>query len=264
MAAVAGHESRHVIVRLAAEWDTPATRAFCTRLEEAARTAPAEAVLHRGRNLIFRGAVGHELVAVKRFPVVGARRLLYRVRSGKAVRAFDHATRLVSLAIGTPRPLAVVELRRGGAPMAAFYCCAFLPSFQEARALKRPDLENRTRLLERLGEFIGGVHERAVLHRDLTSGNVLIVPDPGREGGVSFALVDLNRMRFGAVGMRRGIANLAQLRLSDGGVLLSAYCRARGLAPDDVAGWYRLCLAVRSARQDIKERTRPLRRRLGL
>jgi hypothetical protein len=253
-----------VVVRLAAEWDCPAARAFCAAIEAAAIHAPAAAVIHHGRNLIFRALVGNDEVAVKCFPVAGARRVVYRVRTSKAARAFDNAVRLRALGVGTPCPLAAVELWRGASPLASFYCCALLPAFREARELKRDDAGDRATLLSRLGEFVGGLHESRVLHRDLTSGNVLIVPDPEGAGGVTFQLVDINRMRFGPVGVLRGLANLAQLRLHDGGAVLGGYCRARKLAVAGVARRYRVFLSLRSLRQTVQDRTRPVRRRLGL
>jgi hypothetical protein len=257
-------EPTAAIVRLAPEWERPERRAFCLGLEAISQQVPREAVIHAGRNLIFRHRVGVGEVAVKRFPVTGGRRLLYRLRSSKAVRAFDHASRLLAVGVGTPHPLAAVEVRRGAALLASFYCCSFVPSFQEARALKRPETPDRSNLLEHLGEFVGRLHENGVLHRDLTSGNVLLVPDPGQPGAVAFQLVDLNRMRFRRVGVCAGLANLAQLRLQDRGALLSGYCRARNLVTSRVAPYYRVRLGLRAARQTLKERTRPWRRRFGL
>ena len=253
-----------VIARLAPEWEQPAAKALCTQLEALSRQVPAEAVIHAGRNLIFRHRVGDEEVAVKRFPVRGGRRLIYRLRASKAVRAFDNAARLLALGIGTPRPLAAVEVRRGGALLASFCCCAFLPTFREARSLKSRDAPDRAALLELLGEFIGRLHESGVEHRDLTSGNVLLIPDPTKPAGVTFQLVDLNRVRFGRIGIGAGLANLAQLRLQDSGALLSGYCRARSLVASRAAPYYRFRLGLRTVRHVIKERTRPLRRRLGL
>jgi serine/threonine protein kinase len=257
-------EPATVIARLAPEWEQPAAKALCTQLEALSRQVPAEAVIHAGRNLIFRHRVGDEEVAVKRFPVSGGRRLVYRLRTGKAVRAFDNAARLLALGIGTPRPLAAVEVRRGGALLASFFCCAFLPTFREARSLKSLGGPDRAALFERLGEFIGRLHESGVLHRDLTSGNVLLIPNPDEPAGVTFQLVDLNRVRFGRVGLGTGLANLAQLRLQDNGALLSGYCRARSLLASRAAPYYRFRLRLRTVQQLIKERTRPLRRRLGL
>ncbi len=253
------------VVRLAPGWDVPQRRAWCERLEERASAVTERAVIYRGRNVIFRDRVEGEDVAVKRFPVASpGKRLVYRLRATKAVRAFDHALRLDALGVGTPRPLAAVEVRRGSSPLASYFCSAYLPEFREARELRLSGAPDRSLLLGLLGEFVGRLHELGVVHRDLTSGNILLVPDRDRPGGVVFQLVDINRMRFGRVGVRDGVANLVQLRLNDDGELLTGYCRARGLDPGRLRRLYDARLAWRGVTQGVKERTRPWRRRLGL
>jgi hypothetical protein len=252
------------VSRLAPEWDRPAARAWCEGLEAASRVVPPADVIYRARNLIFRARLDGEEVAVKRFPVGSARSLLYRVRATKAVRAFDHAVRLTELGVGTPRPLAAVDVRRGGRPVASYLCASFVPDFREARTLRSADAPDRAVLMERLGAFVGRLHEFGVLHRDLTSGNILLVPDATRPEGLEFLLVDINRMRFGRVGVLGGIGNLVQLRLNDDGAVLAGYCRERGLDASTLRRLYGCRLALRSLKQDLKERTRPWRRRLGL
>jgi hypothetical protein len=252
------------VVRLAAIWDRPELRTWCEGLEALAEAVPHGAEIYRGRNLIFRTTVEGQEVAVKRFPVTTAgKRLIYRFRATKAVRAFDHAVHLGRLGVGTPRPLAAVEIRRRGWPAASYFCSAFVPRFQEARVLRFPDTPERGRLLEELGGFVGRLHELGVLHQDLTAGNVLLVPQPGPAGPYCFELVDINRMRFGRVGTRAGIANLVQLRLNDDGELFTGYCAARNLDPTRLRARYGARLALRSFRQNVKERTRPWRRRIG-
>ncbi len=253
------------VVRIAAAWDVPERRAWCESLEDRTRAIPPHAVIYRGRNVIFRDLVEGDDVAVKRFPVVSpGKRLVYRLRATKAVRAFDHALRLEALGVGTPQPFAAVEVSRGGWPAASYFCSAYLPEVREARELRLPGARDRTLLLGLLGEFVGRLHELGVVHRDLTSGNILLVPDRARPGGVSFQLVDINRMRFARVGARAGVANLVQLRLNDDGEVLAGYCRARGLDPARLRRLYGACLAWRGVTQAVKERTRPWRRRLGL
>ena len=252
------------VVRLAEGWDRPELRAWCGRLEALAAGAPPEAEIYRGRNLIFRTTVDGREVAVKRFPVESpGKRLIYRFRATKGVRAFDHAIRLVGLGVGTPTPLAAAEVRRRGWPTASYFCSEYIPHFREARVLRLPDTLDRARLLEMLGAFVGRLHELGVLHLDLTAGNILLVPDPAHADGFEFQLVDINRMRFGRVGTRAGIANLVQLRLNDEGEVLAGYCRTRALDPARLRSLYRARVALRSLHQDLKERTRPWRRRLN-
>ena len=252
------------VVRLAAGWDRPELRTWCEGLEALAETTPPDAEIYRGRNLIFRTTVNGQTVAVKRFPVASpGKRLVYRFRTTKAVRAFDHAVRLHQLGVGTPRPLAAVEVRRRGWLTASYFCSALVEQFREARVLRFPDTPDRPRLLELLGGFVGRLHELGILHEDLTAGNILIVPEPARPDGVEFQLVDINRMRFGRVETLAGIANLVQLRLNDDGELFAGYCAARKLDPARLRSLYGSRLALRAFRQDLKERTRPWRRRLG-
>jgi serine/threonine protein kinase len=240
-------------------------RAWCEGLEALAPTVPHDAVIYRGRNVIFRASTGDREVAVKRFPVTSVgKRLIYRLRATKAVRAFDHGVCLLDLEVGTPRPLAAVDVLRDRWPVASYFCSAFVPDFLEARVLRFPDTPDRAHLLGLLGGFVGRLHELGVLHLDLTAGNVLLVPDSGRPDGFEFQLVDINRMRFGRVGVLAGIANLVQLRLNDDGEIFFGYCRARDLDPVRLRGLYDTRLALRSLRQTFKERTRPWRRRFGL
>jgi len=253
------------VVRIAPEFESPEARAWCGRLEALAAAAPPDAEIYRGRNLIFRAEVGGRRVAVKRFPVASlGKRLLYRVRAAKAARTFDHAVRLRALGVGTPAPLAAVEVRRGGWPVASYYCSELVPRFAEARVLRFRETADRTRLLRLLGAFVGRLHSLGVLHLDLTAGNVLLVPDAAAADGVAFQLVDINRMRFRTVGPRAGIANLVQLRLNDDGEMFAGYCASRGIDPGRWRRRYRARAALRTLGQELKERTRPWRRRIGL
>lgn len=59
-----------------------------------------------------------------------------------------------------------------------------------------------------MGAAIGKMHDSAILHLDLTPGNLLLVEDGGPDWSLYF--VDNNRARFGPVGFRAGIASILQ------------------------------------------------------
>lgn len=253
------------IVRIAPSWDDASHRAICARFEALAASVAREAIVHRGRNLIFLLEVDGREVSVKRFPVRGAwQRAVYRVRTGKAIRSFDNAVRLLELGLGTPAPLAVAELRRGGRLAASFYCCELVVGVKTVKEIKEERMVPSPALLGDLGRFLARVHAAGVRHEDLTAGNILMIPDPAAGGGFSFAFVDVNRMRFGPVGERAGLRNLVQLGLRDEASFLAAYCHERKIPFERSRSYYRLLLVRRKIAWTLKNGTRPLRRKLGL
>ena len=53
------------------------------------------------------------------------------------------------------------------------------------------------------------MHEQGILHLDFSPGNVLW--DKDAEGHYHFSIVDINRMNFGPVSMKKGCKNFARL-----------------------------------------------------
>ncbi len=58
-----------------------------------------------------------------------------------------------------------------------------------------------------MAHFAANIHNRKVLHKDFTPGNVLWKQD---DEGFHFMIVDINRMKFGTVGMKEGLRNLSR------------------------------------------------------
>ena len=186
-------------------------------------------VLHRGRNLLYRGQLaGHEVV-IKRFRCRGLYQgLLYRWRSSKAQRSFAHAQALLTAGFSTPLPWLFAERRRGRKLVDSVYISSWQGGCHEIRALigdiHHPE---RNGHLYRIGDMIGRLHEAGILHRDLTPGNVLI---SGADQRWCYDLVDLNRMGFGPVDPGRGLRNLVGIDPGDTPgrlALIAGYCQPR-------------------------------------
>lgn len=255
--------------RVARSWDTPQGRELCLAIEELTAALPPETVIHSRRNTLFRvsldGAAGRDVV-IKRLPVrQPIRRLIYTVRSSKALRSFDNASRLLELGVHTPEPLAAVEVWRRGLLTVSYYCCLWQDHWVLAKQLKTSTDPRSERATRALGEFVAHLHNLGVLHGDLSSGNVLLRQDPENPSGIIFSLVDLNRVRFHAVGRRMGLANLALLgTFPHTAALLEGYCTGRGLTAKWAGLWYRALLGVQRLRLRVKSSTRQLRRKVGL
>lgn len=172
---------------------------------------------------------------VKRYCVPkGPNWLVYSlgIRKPKGLRAFRYPRRLMAAGIDTPEPVAYIEERHG-----ALLGYSFLVSVQCDYEHTLKDVGNAKAgtyeaLAEALGRFTATMHDKHVMHRDYSPGNVLYHVD--EDGHYHFSLVDINRMHFGAVGERRGCLNFIRLwgpkRFFE--LLVRAYAEARGFDAD--------------------------------
>ena len=253
-------------ILLAPRWDNPAGHAFVTGLDAFCAALPDHATIPRARTALFRCSALGEAVVVKRFQVRGNRwkRLTDRIGEGKALRTFRIAGELARRGVRTPEPLAAFERRNGGALVEAWYVCADQPSSGTVRDLLRADHPDRLAHIRRFGTWAARVHDAGVLHRDFNSANILLVPT---DGVFAHSLVDLNRIRFGAVGALGGLYNLLQpgfFTVDEAQALLDGYVPARreGLGDFDRDAYY-LLARLHRAHGALKKASRPLRRRIG-
>lgn len=238
---------------------------FCEQIGMFMATLTDADAIHRGRNTLYRCRVLGYPAVIKSFRKPAWWRNLVGKRASKAFRSFEIAQRLQAFGVATPQPLAAIEVRAGKRLAASYYICADQQHRATMRDVHEPDFPDRERVLEGFGRFAADLHDHGILHRDLTSGNILLVP--GR-GVVGFSLVDLNRVRIGRVSRSAGIRNLLQTGFEgeDALALLRGYCAARkptlelaGAARSYAlwGGWHRL-------RWFAKNKTRKARRKVGL
>lgn len=227
---------------------------------------PHGTALHRGRNLLLlQQAPDGAAVVCKYFGRTVAGLFSDPWRGSKARRSYAIALELRRRGIATPTPLAWAEHHRGGLVLASAYACASLAGARQLHHWLRGAANGWEGALYSAGQAIAAADAAGVHHRDLSPGNLVW----GAEAGLSPAwhLVDLNRVRFGAVpAASTGAARLDRLASVEPGpmlALLRGYAAGRGADPADILqAWLRARQHWLSASR-LQRRSRPLRRELA-
>lgn len=169
-------------------------------------------VIYNKRNLIkVLTAPDGTLVNVKRFHIPhGLNSLIYSwgFRKPKGWRAFEYAKILTGKGIGTPLPIALIEERNFLGILGFSYLvtlqCDYGHTLYEVGKAKAGEYEL---LAKALAHFAATLHNRRILHKDFTPGNILWKQD---DEGFHFMLVDINRMKFKPVSIKKGLKNLCR------------------------------------------------------
>ncbi len=179
-------------------------------------------------------------INVKRFHVPhGLNRLIYSwgIRKPKGERAFQYAQILKDKGIGTPEVVALIEERNIIGMLGYSYLvtlqCDYGHTLYETGNKNFGDYRP---IAKALAHFAANIHNRQVLHKDFTPGNVLWKED---EEGLHFMIVDINRMEFGEVSVKTGLYNLRKfwgpkefMRL-----LVTEYALVRNANPDKAVAY---------------------------
>jgi serine/threonine protein kinase len=206
-------------------------------------------------------------IVVKEFSLRGVTRIKSLLLASKAAKAWRGAVALIQRELDTAPPVAYFEKRRGGFLDRSFFLAERIERAEEIRGLLRDlppaDLET---LLAALAEHLFVCHERGILHRDLSDGNILVKKD--ENGVLRFHLLDTNRVRVREkIGSFRRIKNLIRLGIpaSRQEPFLRRYFGLRPLKKSHWI-WYRINKAFFSGYVSLKKklRLRQIARRLRI
>ena len=132
-------------------------------------------LLYKGRNeLRLLHYQGVELV-VKSFQIPNwVNRIAYGLfRSSKAQRSFEYAERLLQLGIGTPEPVGYYTERNGLFFHHSYYVSRrSICPYTFADLLLQPFAEEEA-ILQAIAHTTAQLHERGLLHKDYSRGNIL-------------------------------------------------------------------------------------------
>ena len=168
-------------------------------------------ILKENRNTIKLFDLDGTTINIKSFKVPNLlNKIIYNFfRKGKAQRSFEYALKLITLEIGTPEPIAYFQESNNYFFGRSYYVSKHLNYDLTYRELTKdfnyPDFEN---ILRQFTRFTFELHEKGVNFLDHSPGNTLIVKNSNK---YDFYLVDLNRMKFGAIDFNKRIKNFARL-----------------------------------------------------
>lgn len=198
------------------------------------------------------------LVNAKRYGVPHLlNRFIYStgLRQPKGLRAFTYPTLLLERGIDTPEPIAYIELHRCGMLGLSYFVSVQSPLGHMLYELGDAQEGTYEELADALGRYTATMHDREVLHLDYSPGNILWDKD---ERGYHFAVVDINRMRFGKVNIKDGCAALRRLwgpkRFIE--LIARSYADARGFDQDEAV---RLTMQARAAFWTRYRRRHPIK-----
>ena len=153
-------------------------------------------------------------------------------RVPKGMRAWTYPRILREKGIETPEEVAYVEERHHGLLGLSYFISIQCPYPHRLYEVALNGSSSYDDLAVALGSFTAMMHEREVMHRDFSPGNILW---DKLKDGYHFSLVDINRMYFGPVSVEQGCANFVRLWGDKHffTLLAQAYAKGRGAHEED-------------------------------
>jgi len=199
--------------------------------------APAE-LIHDARNQLKIIPVEGVEIVVKSFRIPNPlNQVVYAwLRDSKAKKSYDHALKLKALGITTPEPIGYIEFYEHGLLKESFFLSLRSHyDFTIREPLLDSQWDHHDEIFRQFGTFTQQLHQKGILHRDYSPGNILITSQS--DGIFRFDLVDINRMGFGSLSDEEKMRNLSKLWADERDLTLiaNAYADAAGINTEKTA-----------------------------
>ncbi len=169
-------------------------------------TLEETAVLRDARNRIWNvrdPRMIYDQISVKLNRVVGFKRFTYRFRPSKGIRHWNNACEMLRRGVRTPTPVAFYAKREDTGIRDSWYLCEFIPGAFSARDVYAAFQEgaetyrgmDKTAWFRCLAGFTCQMHDKQIVHRDLSAGNLLL--RQREDGSVEPHLIDIGRAWLG-------------------------------------------------------------------
>ena len=190
--------------------------------------------IYKGRNELKSFCVGGVEYIVKSYMTpIWVNRVIYGfLRESKAARAYGNALKLLRAGVGTPLPVGYVETRHNFLLNKSYFVSLKSDCTYEYRDFAKQKFENQTAILEAIARTTARLHDNGFLHKDYSGGNILFKETAQ---GVIVEIIDLNRMSFGEIDIKKGCKNFERL---DGDakmltIMGKEYAAARGFNEEE-------------------------------
>ncbi len=166
--------------------------------------------IYKSRNEIKVFEIEGTQINIKQYKVpVFINRIIYTFfRLSKASRAYKYAVKLLSKGFDTPTPIAYIHQKKCGLIQQTYFISVHSPYPRNMYEFGKGTLSGREHIIESFARYTGHLHEAGIYHKDYSPGNILFEET---SQGINFTLVDINRMKFGPVSIKKGCANFARL-----------------------------------------------------
>ena len=194
----------------------------------------ASQILHAERNEIRVVVFADEDYVIKSFKIPNMiNRFAYRyLRASKAKRSYDYSLKLG--AERCPQPVAYIEQFQQGLLAHSYYISRhFNYDFTIRPLLDEVEFVDRIEILKKFAEFTYQLHQKGILHRDYSPGNILIKK---QSDAYEFKIIDVNRMQFKTLSLQDRLANFARLMVDDATmkIMLVHYAQLMGKPQDEI------------------------------
>jgi len=171
-------------------------------------------IIHKGRNelRLFKTEKYNLVVKSYKKPNL-ANKIIYDLfRASKAERSYSYALKLLNAGIASPEPIGFLIEKSG-----LFFNQSFFLSLQsecpyDYYDLNKRPFERKEEILRAIALVTAQMHKNGFLHKDYGGGNILF---DDRKKTIRTEIIDLNRMRFCKIGIKKGCKNFERLVASE-------------------------------------------------
>lgn len=241
-----------------------------SRLPELLNEPDAE-LIAGGRNQNIRVALpsprGTIAVMVKRFGTQSPIKdwLDTRFRQTKAMRSYQAALRLIQHEVGTPAPIAYLEMRQGSRLRESYFLTVYengLTGFNEVLLYLLHHQASCSRLmpvLQEVARLCRAMHDAGFIHSDLGNQNILLSGD-ATSGYHSAKIIDLNRGRVSdELSLQQRGKDLVRLNIPSNIKLMFLDMYWGGPSPDALLSAHRLHSSLFAMRVGTRKLRHPIR-----